>query len=95
MIVLLLLSFHLVEQLKNAFSDKLSDNKKIVLTYYLLIIVISAFALKPGLQFLKSAKYLVAHEQVNPYQEIAEQISSVQFPAPIAIIRSSQKPHTG
>lgn len=94
MIVLLLLSFHLVGELKNAFSDKLSDSKKMALTCYLLLIVISAFALKPGLQFLKSAKYIAAYEQVNPYQEIAEQINTVQFLSPYAIIRSSQKPHT-
>jgi hypothetical protein len=43
---------------------------------------------------LKSINYVINFEQVNPYKEIADQISTIQFTSPYAIIRSSQKPTT-
>ena len=94
MIVFLFLSFHFLEELRNGLRDVISGRRKKILTYYLLMIVVMAFALKPGIHFLKSAKNIIATEQVNPYREIAGQISTIQFPSPYAIIRSSQKPHT-
>ncbi len=94
MVVFVMLSFYFLEALKNTFTDIVSDRRKKILSMYLLVIVISAFTIKPGIQLLKSTKYLITHEQKNPYYEIAEQINAYQFPAPYAIIRSSQKPHT-
>ena len=94
MIVFLFLSFHFLEEFKNGIRDVLSGRRKKILTYYLLLIVVLAFALKPGMHFLKSIKNIITIEQVNPYREIAGQISTIQFPSPYAIIRSSQKPHT-
>lgn len=94
MIIFLLLSFHFVEELKNGIRDAISDRRKKLLTYYLLMIIVLAFSLKPGEQLLKSINYVINFEQVNPYKEIADQISTIQFPSPYAIIRSSQKPHT-
>ncbi len=94
MIVFLFLSFHFMEELINAFGDIISVRRKKILTLYLLLIVVSAFTLKPAWHLLKSVKYIIIHEQVNPYQEMAELINTISFPAPYAIIRSSQKPHT-
>ncbi len=94
MIVFLFLSFHFMEELKNAFWGIISGRRKKLLTVYLLMIVASAFALKPGAQLLKSVMDIVSREQVNPYKEIVEQINTVQFPSPYAIIRAAQKPHT-
>jgi hypothetical protein len=94
MVLFLFITFHFAEELKNGFKDYLVGRRGKILTYYLLMIIVLAFALKPGVHLLKSVKNIVALEQVNPYKEIAEQINAVQFPPPYAIIRSSQKPHT-
>lgn len=94
MIIFLLSSFHFFEEIKIGISNVITERKKKLLTSYFLIILVLAFALKPGVQFLKSINYIITHKQVNPYKEIAEQINTVQFPSPYAIIRSSQKPHT-
>jgi hypothetical protein len=94
MVVFLFISFHFLEEMKNALGDIVSGRRKNLLAIFLLIIVVSAFALKPGAQLFKSIRYLVTHEQVNPYAEIAEDINTVEFQSPYAIIRSSQKPHT-
>jgi hypothetical protein len=94
MIIFLLLSFHFLNELLNALKNILPDKRKRSLTAYLLVIFISAFALKPGMDILRSINNIISIDQVNPYQEIADQINSVQFPSPYAIIRSSQKPHT-
>lgn len=91
MIVFLLLSFHFIEKLINALRDTISMRNKKILTLYLLVIVCSAFGIKPAVQLLKSIKNIVTVEQVQPYKEIAEQINAVPFPPPYAIIRSSQK----
>lgn len=94
MIIFLLLSFHFLEELTNAFRDIISGQRKKLLTLYVLGIVISAFAMKPAVNLMKSMQYIVSYEQHNPYKEIAEQINNIAFPSPYAIIRSSQKPHT-
>jgi len=94
MILFLFLSVHFIEELKNVLGDTISQRKRRLLTVYFLIIIISAFALKPGIHLLESFKSVAAREQVNPYKDIADQIKDVQFPSPYAIIRSSQKPHT-
>ena len=94
MIIVLLLSFHFLEKMKNALGNIVFGRRKKLLAIFLLVIVVSAFALKPGTQLFKSIRYLVTHEQVNAYAEIAEHINTVEFQSPYAIIRSSQKPHT-
>ncbi len=94
MIIFILLSFHFLEELKNSISDVISDRRKKIMTFYLLIIIVSAFTLKPGMHFLRALNNVIAIDQVNPYREIAEQIKAVEFPSPYAIIRSAQKPHT-
>jgi len=94
MIIFLLVSFHFLNELKSGIENHISKEKTKLLSYYLILILISTFALKPGVKFLKSVNTSVTQGPVNPYQEIAEQINSVQFPSPYAIIRSSQKPHT-
>ncbi|MBI4682365.1 MAG: hypothetical protein HY757_04605 [Nitrospirae bacterium] len=91
MIVFLLLSFHFMEELINAFSASISERSKKILTLYLMVIVCSAFAIKPCVQLLRSIKNIVTVAQVQPYKEIAEQINTVDFRPPYAIIRSSQK----
>lgn len=94
MIVFIFLSFHFVEELRNGVSSIISIQRKKLLTCLLLLIVVPAFTLKPGMHFVKSINDIIAGNQVNPYKEIAEQLNTVGFPAPYAIIRSSQKPHT-
>jgi hypothetical protein len=91
MTVFLLLAFHFIEKLGNAFGDGVSGRRKKLLALYLLVIVVPAFSLKPGVHFLKSLKNITTIEQVNPYKEIAEQIDTVEFSDPYAVIRSSQK----
>ena len=94
MILFLFLSVHFFEEFRSVLGDMISERRKKLLTVYFLIIIVSAFALKPGIHLLKSFKSVIADEQVNPYKDIADQIKDVQFPSPYAIIRSSQKPHT-
>jgi hypothetical protein len=94
MVILLLLAFHFLEDLINAMRDSISVRRRKLLTYYLFTIVVMAFALKPGVHLMKSIETTITYEQVNPYKEIADQINTVQFPSPYAIIRSSQKPYT-
>ncbi len=94
MIIFLFIAFHFLEELINAFRDSLSGKRKKIMTIYLLMIFVSAFALKPGVILIKSLKNIIAVDQVNPYREIVGQISDIQFPSPYAIIRSAQKPHT-
>jgi hypothetical protein len=91
MIVFILLSLHFMEELINAVRDVIPARSKKILTYYLLIIFCAAFAIKPGVHFLKAIKNIVTIDQVHPYREIAEQIDTIEFPHPYAIIRSSQK----
>jgi hypothetical protein len=80
-----------MEELINAVRDVIPARSKKILTYYLLIIFCAAFAIKPGVHFLKAIKNIVTIDQVHPYREIAEQIDTIEFPHPYAIIRSSQK----
>jgi hypothetical protein len=94
MIVFLLLSFHSLEELKKSVSDIIIERRKKVFMSFLILIVVSAFSLKPGMQVLRSAGIIIAGERVNPYSEIAERINTYEFPSPYAIIRSSQKHHT-
>ncbi len=93
MLVFLLISFHFMEELKSSLKDIVSDRRKIILSFSFLIII-SAFALKPCVNLFKSAKHIISADHVNPYREIAEQINTIEFPSPFAIIRSSQKPTT-
>jgi 4-amino-4-deoxy-L-arabinose transferase-like glycosyltransferase len=94
MIIFLFLSVHFLEELRNGVTNIISSRRKKLLTYYLLLIVVSAFTLKPGMHFLNSINDIIAGKQVNPYKKIAEQLNKVDFSAPYAIIRSSQKLHT-
>jgi hypothetical protein len=94
MLVLLFISFHFLEELNSAFKDIVSGRSRKILSASLLIIVILAFSLKPGIHFLKSIKNILTIDYINPYGEIAEQIDTIEFPSPYAIIRSSQKQST-
>jgi len=94
MIIFLFISLHIVEEFLDGIKRLLSEERLRLLRYYLMVIVICAFAVKPGLNLLKSLRDIITIEQVNPYSEIAEVINTVLFPSPYAIIRTSQKPHT-
>jgi 4-amino-4-deoxy-L-arabinose transferase-like glycosyltransferase len=91
MIIFLFLSFHFMEELLNALRDKYGERNTKILAWYVVLIVCSAFAIKPSLNLIKSVKHIAMVDQVNPYKDIADQIDKVEFPAPYAIIRSSQK----
>lgn len=91
MLIFLLLVFHFMEELRKSLADFLSVKRMKLLNVYLLLIVIAAFTIKPGIQLVKSLRNVITFEQVNPYKEIAEQINTIEFPGPYAIIRSSQK----
>lgn len=94
MVIFLFLSLHFLEELKNGIGHIVTKRRKKFITYYILIVVVLAFTLKPSIQFIKSFKTVVTLDQVNPYREIAEQIRTIEFPSPYAIIRSAQKPYT-
>ena len=91
MIPFLFLSFHFMEELKIAFGKNGSERNKKILALFLVLIACAAFAIKPGRHLIRSAKHIATVEQVNPYEDIAEQIDVVDFPAPYAVVRSSQK----
>lgn len=94
MVIFLFLSLHFLEELKNGIGHIVTNRRKKFITYYMLMIIVLAFALKPGIQFIKSFKTVITIDQVNLYREIAEQIKTIEFPSPYAIIRSAQKSHT-
>jgi len=94
MLVFLLLSFHFLDELIKGVNAMISNRRIKLLNYYLLIIVVAAFALKPSVKFMNAIRDIAVHEQVNPYREFAEIISTINFPPPYAIIRTAQKPHT-
>lgn len=91
MLLFLFLSLHFLEELSNALSFIVSGRRKKILSSYLLIIIVMAFSYKPAVHFFQSAGSIITVDQINPYKEIAGQIGRVEFPAPYAIIRSSQK----
>jgi hypothetical protein len=94
MIVFILLAFHFYEELRSGLRDCIPDGRQKIVTLGIMIIFISAFVMKPSVNLLKSIRNIVSYEQVNPYEEIADQINTVRFSSPYAIIRSSQKPTT-
>ncbi len=94
MIVFLLLSFHFIEKLRSVLREKIPGRHSKLLALLLVLIACSAFGIKPSLNLMKSVKHIAAVDQVNPYQDMAEQINTVEFPAPYAVVRSSQKPTT-
>jgi hypothetical protein len=91
MIIFLFMAFHFQDGLVKILKDIVPLRRVKIISAYLLLIVIAAFAVKPGIQLLKSVKNIATIRQVNPYREMAEQISAVDFPGPYAIIRTSQK----
>ena len=91
MIIFLFMSFHFMEELKSALKDIISEQRNRSLAFFLFLIIVFAFALKPAIQLVRSAKHIITVEQVNPYKEIAERIDTIDFPPPYAVIRSSQK----
>ena len=94
MIIFLFVSLHFVEELMKGIKDIVTAGGKKILFVYLLMIVVAAFTIKPGVHLLKSIMRIITIEQVNPYYEIVKQIDTIDFDGPYAIIRSSQKPHT-
>lgn len=93
MMVFLFTAVHFMEEIRNGM-ESIVGKKMHFLTFYLFMILVPAFALKPGIHLLKSLKNVITDEQVNPYSEIAEQINTIKFPSPYAMIRSSQKSYT-
>ncbi len=91
MIVFLFSSFHFMEELKYAVKGIVSEQRKKYLAFFLCIIIVSAFGLKPFIQLVRSVQYIITVEQVNPYKEMAERINTVEFPPPYAVIRTAQK----
>jgi len=96
MILVFFLYIHFIEEVKNGMREiKLVSGMRMkLLSLYLIMLIVLAFSIKPGWHLLKSIKNIIAIEQVNPYKEIAGQIRTIEFPAPYAIIRSSQKSYT-
>jgi hypothetical protein len=94
MIVFVFLSFHFMDKLVNILSNIIKGRRLKLFKAYIMLIVILAFTIKPGMHFMNSLRDILTEDQGNPYSEIAEQINTIKFPAPYAIIRSSQKPHT-
>jgi len=94
MIIVVIFAFDLFSRLIKLFDRKLQEPRKKILIAYLLLIITPAFSLKPFVHLVKSLKNIITIEYVNPYKDIADQINQVDFPAPMAFIRSSQKGYT-
>lgn len=94
MLLFLLFVFHILENLISHFRETVSGRRLRMLTFYLFVIAVAAFAVKPAVHMARALSYIVMDKPVNPYKEMADQISTISFPAPYAIIRSTQKPHT-
>jgi hypothetical protein len=99
MLIMVIFCFSVFEELIKVINEKFikesrSKWKERLLIMYLLFIIIPAFTLKPTIHLLKSFKDIITLEYVNPYKDIAEQINRVDFPSPVAFIRSSQKGYT-
>ncbi|MEM3101472.1 MAG: hypothetical protein QXT99_08990 [Candidatus Nitrosotenuis sp.] len=99
MLLMIITSFSILEGLIRFFNEKYFEGqgdvwKRRLLILYILLITVPAFSLKPAIHLMKSFKNILTLEYVNPYKDIAEQLKQVDFPAPVAFIRSSQKGHT-
>ncbi len=94
MVIFLLMSFHLYEIFYDGLKNIMSCRRKKFLTLYFLVIIFAAFTIKPGIHLLSSIKNIGTIEPVNPYKEIADQVSTIEFPTPYAIVRSAQKAYT-
>lgn len=94
MIIFVFLSFHCVEILLNSVQDRISEKRKRIFVSYLLLIVVAAFAVKPGIHLMRSTMNLMTVDYVNSYKEMASQIITSDFSSPYAFIRSAQKNHT-
>lgn len=99
MLLIVLVSFNLIEELVKVFKGRFINKiggiwKGKLLMTYLFLIPVCAFSIKPAVHLVKSLKDIVTLEYVNPYRDIAEQINMVDFPSPVAFIRSSQKGYT-
>ncbi|MEM3101629.1 MAG: hypothetical protein QXT99_09815 [Candidatus Nitrosotenuis sp.] len=99
MLLMIITSFSILEGLIRFFNEKYLEGqgdvwKRRLLILYILLITVPAFSLKPAIHLMKSFKNILTLEYVNPYKDIAEQLKQVDFPAPVAFIRSSQKGHT-
>jgi hypothetical protein len=94
MVIFLFAAGHFMVELINGMREIIAGKRAKLLSRYLLIIIVLAFSLKPGIHLLKSFNNIVFHKQVNAYKDIADQILTVDFPAPYAIVRSAQKEYT-
>lgn len=93
LIVALLLSFHFFEELKNnlkvTIPETISHWRKSLLTVYILIVFVAAFTLRPGIAFLRTIKKIAVTEQINVYRQTAEQLNTLEFPEPFAVVGNS------
>ena len=88
-ILILLLSFHFLDELKNGLKTRESNTtakwNKSLFTYILFLSILS-FTLSTGIDFLYSVKRLVDDNQINIYKKVASDINVSQLPAPLAVI---------
>lgn len=94
MLIFMLLAFYFMEELRKGLRDRLPGMRSAFSAVFIFPLLAGAFALKPCMNFIKAAGHVINVEQVNPYEEIARAIEKVDFPAPYAVIRTSQKPTT-
>jgi hypothetical protein len=98
MVIFLFLSFHFIEEAIDGLDRRnkryFTGWKKNLVVFMLFAVAVSAFSIKSARNVLKSISIIITNEQINPYKEIAQQVASVEFPEPYAIVRSSQKPYT-
>lgn len=88
-ILILLLSFHFLDEMKNSLKTSESNttakwNKS--LSTYVMVFFILSFTLSSGIDFLHSAKRLVNDNQINIYEKVANHMNVGQIPAPLAVI---------
>jgi hypothetical protein len=99
MIIFIILSFNIFERLIELLNERFLEKpwnlgRKRLLAIYFMLILVPGFSLKPAITLMKSFKNLITIEYINPYKDIADQITKVDFPEPVAFIRSAQKGYT-
>lgn len=89
MIVILLIAFHFLEELKTGI-NKINTGitavwKEKTLIFFLIITFTAAFTIKPGLKLFYTVRHLATVKHENVYRNVSDQLRTIDFPAPYAI----------
>lgn len=97
LIVVLLLSFHFLEELKSNIrvnNLETASNWIKYLLVFILIAISSAFTLQPAVHLLKSVRIMVTGNQINVKKKIVDKLNAI-VPGPYATIGTDWEMRTG